>query len=395
MKFSLTAAWCACLALLVLPAAGCSVSGNGLGSRLDASDGPVRSSDAKLDMTLDAYTAQLEANPDRSPVPAEAGLADLAPKDVTDTSPDRAPPLDSPSPGRDLGSEDASPTGDAPVAFEVEIAPDAIPSLDGNDEPLPAEPDAPATIAVDGPALDSVPLDAAPVDTVPPDLARADLAPDLPIRVDLARPDLPPPDLAPLPTSDWVVDNTTSIAGYTPTVMGTPTVTPMDAGTALCFDGTSDGLLFATNPIQGMQQFTIETLVYPEIAGAAQPRILHLGGPGANDARLVIQMRPDGATSWHLLVGFFWGTLSTTIEDTTAIHPSNQWYWLAVTYDGQTARLYVNGVLEKSTALTFGPMAAGSMSLAARQTAANFFPGCIRDVEFFNTALPAAELHAP
>jgi hypothetical protein len=198
-----------------------------------------------------------------------------------------------------------------------------------------------------------------------------------------------------LPTSDWVVDNTTSIAGYTPTVMGTPTVTPMDAGTALCFDGTSDGLLFATNPIQGMQQFTIETLVYPEIAGAAQPRILHLGGPGANDARLVIQMRPDGATSWHLLVGFFWGTLSTTIEDTTAIHPSNQWYWLAVTYDGQTARLYVNGVLEKSTALTFGPMAAGSMSLAARQTAANFFPGCIRDVEFFNTALPAAELHAP
>ncbi len=346
-------------------------------------------------MTLDAYTAQLEANPDRSPVPAAAGLADLAPKDVTDTSPDRAPPLDSPSPGRDLGSEDASPTGDAPVAFEVEIAPDAIPSLDGNDEPLPAEPDAPATIAVDGPALDSVPLDAAPVDTVPPDLARADLAPDLPIRVDLARPDLPPPDLAPLPTSDWVVDNTTSIAGYTPTVMGTPTVTPMDAGTALCFDGTSDGLLFATNPIQGMQQFTIETLVYPEIAGAAQPRILHLGGPGANDARLVIQMRPDGATSWHLLVGFFWGTLSTTIEDTTAIHPSNQWYWLAVTYDGQTARVYVNGVLENSSTFTFNPMAAGSTSLGTRLNGQYYFPGCMRDVEFFNSALPASQLDKP
>jgi hypothetical protein len=40
-------------------------------------------------------------------------------------------------------------------------------------------------------------------------------------------------------------------------------------------------------------------------------------------------------------------------------------------------------------------MAAGSMSLAARQTEANFFPGCIREVEFFDSALAAAELHAP
>ncbi len=395
MKFSLTAACSACLVLLLLPAAGCSVSGNGLGSRLDASDGPVRPSDARLETTPDAYLAPSEANPDRSPVLAEAGLADLALKDVADTSPDRAPTPDIPSPGPDLVSQDSRPAGDAPVSFEVQVAPDAIPSLDGTDAPQPAEPDGPSTVPVDGPVLDSVRLDAAPLDTAPPDHAPADVAPDLPIRVDLARPDLPPPDLAPLPTSDWVVDNTTSIAGYTPTVMGTPTVTPMDAGTAVCFDGTTDGLLFATNPIQGMQQFTIQTLVYPEIAGTAQPRILHLGGSGANDARLVIQMRPDGATSWHLLVGFFWGTVSTTIEDTTAIHPSNQWYWLAVTYDGQTARQYVNGVLEDSMALTFGPMAAGSMSLATRQNGANYFPGCMRDVEFFNTALAAAQLHRP
>lgn len=395
MKFSLTAAWCACLALLLLPAAGCSVSGNGLGSRLDASDGRTKPADARPETTPDAAPASLEANPDRSPLPPEAGLADLAAKDVVDASPDRAPPLDSPSPGPDLVSQDSTPPADAPVAFEVQVAPDAIPSLDGVDAPQPAERDGPTTVPVDGPARDTAPPDAAPLDTAPPDLAPADVAPDLPIRVDLARPDLPPPDLAPLPTSDWVVDNTTSIAGHTPTVMGTPTVTPMDAGTAVCFDGTTDGLLFATNPIQGMQQFTIQTLVYPEIAGTPQPRILHLGGPGANDARLVIQMRPDGATSWHLLVGFFWGTVSTTIEDTASIHPSNQWYWLAVTYDGQTARVYVNGVLEDSMALTFGPMAAGSMSLAARQTAANFFPGCMRDVEFFNTALAAAQLHKP
>ena len=389
MKPCLPATWIACPVLLLLPAAGCSVSDDGLGSRFDGSDGRVQTSDARPAAALDAYAASLEANPDRSPLPSEAGLADLAPKDVTDTSPDRTPLLDVSGPGPDLVPQDSSPGGDAPVAFEVQIAPDA------RDAPLPAEPDGPASNPVDGPARDTAPLDATPLDSAPPDLARKDVALDQPLSVDLPTPDLPSPDLAPKPTSDWVVDNTTSIAGYVPTVMGTPTVTPMDAGTAVCFDGTTDGLLFATNPIQGMQQFTIQTLVYPEIAGTAQPRILHLGGPGANDVRLVIQMRPDGATSWHLLVGFYWNATNTTVEDTAAIHASNQWYWLAVTYDGLTARVYVNGVLENSIALTFGPMVAGSMSLAARQNGASCFPGCMRDLEFFNAPLVASQLHKP
>jgi len=96
-------------------------------------------------------------------------------------------------------------------------------------------------------------------------------------------------------------------------------------------------------------------------------------------------------------VSFSWNGILTNIEDTANTHPSGQWYWLALTYDGQTARVYVNGVLEKSAALTFGPMATASVFLATRQNgqAGQFFPGCMRDIEFFDTALPAAQLRSP
>jgi len=207
--------------------------------------------------------------------------------------------------------------------------------------------------------------------------------------------DLAPPDLAPQPTSNWVIDNTTSIGGFTPTVTGTPTVTAMDAGTAVCFDGTKDALFINTNPILGMQRFTVETLVYPELTGTSEPRLIHIGDAGNNSPRLVVQTRSDATGTWHLYVGFEWAGVTTNIEDTTFLHPSNQWYWLAVTYDGQTARVYVNGVLENSSDLAFGPMTAGTISLGARQSGQYYFPGCMRDVEFFNSALPASQLEKP
>ncbi len=212
---------------------------------------------------------------------------------------------------------------------------------------------------------------------------------------DLPTLDLPPPNLGPQPTTDWVVDSTTSIGGFTPTVMGSPTVTAMDAGTAVCFDGTRDGLLLDDNPIQGMQRFTIEALLYPALDGASQPRFIHIGGSPNNVPRLVMQMTSDASGNWHAAAVFYWGNTLTTVEDATSTHPSNQWYWVAVTYDGQTARLYVNGVLEDSANLTFGPMTTGSTSLATRQNGQYYFPGCMRDVEFFNRALPAGQLETP
>ena len=203
--------------------------------------------------------------------------------------------------------------------------------------------------------------------------------------------------MAPQPTVNWVVDNTTSIGGFTPTLMGAPTATTTDVGTAVCFDGTQDGMLLGTNPILGMQRFTIETLVFPEFPGTLEPRVIYIGDTNNNNPRLALQMRSDTSGTWHFYVSFYWAGVNTTLEGTTTSfpHPSNQWYWLAVTYDGQTARMYVNGVLEDSTNLTFGPMTTGSTTLGSRPSGQYYFPGCMRDVQFFNRALPASQLNKP
>ena len=189
-----------------------------------------------------------------------------------------------------------------------------------------------------------------------------------------------------------MVDNTTNIGGFTPTVMGAPTITSTDVGTAVCFDGGKDALQIASNPLAGLQTFTLQTLVYPAFTGTDDPRVIYIGGTGVNAPRVVVQMRSDISGTWHAYVTFFSAATTTTIEDTSNNHPSNQWYWLAVTYDGQTARVYVNGALENSSALTFDAMTSGSTSLGARLGGQYYFPGCMRDVEVFGRALPASQL---
>jgi hypothetical protein len=357
---------------------------------------------------LDTSPLLPETNPDTLLVASLDGAPDAAPANTPDATSDRALSPDVATPSPDLFLEDSAPVADAPVAFEVESIPDVLPTGDTSnagdvsdvsdvsdltDGPIAPQPDSPGVVQVDGPGLDTLAVDSTPLDLPPPDLAPADRAPDLSTIVDVPGLDQSPPDLGPQPTSNWVIDNTTNIGGFTTTVMGAPTVTAMDAGTAVCFDGALDGLLLGTNPIQGMQRFTIEALAFPEFTGTADTRLIQI--TDTNNLRLVMGLRSDPAGNWHALVTFTAGGPGTTIEDTNNLHPSNQWYWLTVTYDGQTARVYVNGVVENSRNLTFGPMTAGSLSLASRPNGPFNFPGCMRDVKFFANALPAAQLDKP
>jgi hypothetical protein len=397
MKGSLSAAWIFGPILLTLPAAGCNVSSKGLGNQFDAADGPKQRPEASPAAISDASALLPEVGSqtpsDGAAEAAPSAATDLAPSELPDASPDREPSVEAASTTVDLASRDTASAADVPFAYEVQILPDVPLAMDGTTDLPPPQVDSAdgsPTVSLDGPAIDT-----APDNSAPPDLAPADLARDLSVFPDLPAPDLAPADVAPQPTVNWVVDSTTSIGGFTPTVMGTPTVTAMDAGTAVCFDGTQDGLLLATNPLQGMQKFTIQTLVYPEFTGTDDPRLIHLGDSVGNTPRLVIQMRANVSGSWHVYVSFYRNNIPTNLEATTNNHASNQWYWLAVTYDGQTASVYVNGVLETSDTLTFGPMVAGSTSLGTRQNGQYYFPGCMREVEFFNSALPASQLSKP
>ena len=79
----------------------------------------------------------------------------------------------------------------------------------------------------------------------------------------------------------------------------------------------------------------------------------------------------------------------------------NVWYHVAGTYDGSTARIYVNGTLENSvekTGLvlpsTGGAIKIGQESAVEDPAGPEFFNGLIDEVELFNRALSAEEIAA-
>ncbi len=120
---------------------------------------------------------------------------------------------------------------------------------------------------------------------------------------------------------------------------------------------------------------------------------------GANQS--IVSKRNAGFTSGYDLrinnagrVEMSWmnGTLQT-ITSTVSI-PTNVWHNVAVTFDGTTARLYIDGVLNVSQALSTVPDTNESFLIAAAggTSTTSFFDGTIDEVRVFGTALSAAQL---
>src|SRR5262245_28114489 len=93
----------------------------------------------------------------------------------------------------------------------------------------------------------------------------------------------------------WVLDNTQSIGGQIPMVLGEPTV----ADGALCFDGMNDALIFEAHPLAGLSAFTVEVRFRPDSTGPAEQRFIHMQ-EGSTVNRALIETRIDADASWHL-----------------------------------------------------------------------------------------------
>lgn len=72
---------------------------------------------------------------------------------------------------------------------------------------------------------------------------------------------------------------------------------------------------------------------------------------------------------------------------------TGQWYHVAATWDGTTAKIYINGVLDASSSRT-GTIGTDTRSLyiGGRSGNTDFFDGMLRDVRIYNRPLTASEL---
>ena len=95
----------------------------------------------------------------------------------------------------------------------------------------------------------------------------------------------------------WQVDSLTSIAGHPVTVVGQPKVVEDAVGKAVEFNGASDGLFVDVNPVEGLQQFTVEVVFKPDADGPPEQRFLHFAGARRGQPRAVRDAHAAGAGS--------------------------------------------------------------------------------------------------
>ncbi len=187
---------------------------------------------------------------------------------------------------------------------------------------------------------------------------------------------------------------------------------------SLTFNGSSQYVSFGNAPELGLQTFTIETWFYRTAAGIGT-NTSSVGGGGLQGAiPLVSKGRGEGDYS-ELDMNYFLGIssdnkISADFEDMDSVNPdpnnhaivgtttisNNIWYHAAVTFDGATFSVYLDGNLEASVATTATPRydsqqhAGLATALNSSGTPEGFFAGRLDEARIWSVALSQSEIQA-
>jgi hypothetical protein len=167
------------------------------------------------------------------------------------------------------------------------------------------------------------------------------------------------------------------------------------AGSALLFDGVNDWVTVAdSSTLDLTTALTIEAWVNPALVNGWETLVLKERGVGdmayglyAADGTTA-QGGVDGPAGYANI-----GGVHRAVRQNAGL-ALGTWAHVAVTYDGATQRLYVNGALVASRAQT-GNMAVSASPLRIGGNAAwagEFFQGLIDDVRVYGRALSATEI---
>lgn len=225
----------------------------------------------------------------------------------------------------------------------------------------------------------------------------------------------------------WHVDSTETIGGFPCTVHGSPTVIDTPEGKAVEFSGNGDGIVLPTNPLEGMESFTVEVLFLPYSGGPHEQRFFHLQEDDEPGNRLLLETRNNGwkGGGWDAVPTDAWagdaclqsssangdGKGNLAIQFSAAephLHRVDNWYNFAVVVKGREMSHFINGAkgvgssggpagtgpeMESDHVLPqpWVPHGAGTTSLGMRINSVSHFKGAIRAVRITPSALTPAE----
>ncbi|MBN1559507.1 T9SS type A sorting domain-containing protein [candidate division KSB1 bacterium] len=175
------------------------------------------------------------------------------------------------------------------------------------------------------------------------------------------------------------------------------TTTPPPADYALSFDGLNDFVSVANHPsLNVSKKFTIEFWLKTDYPKQDYGRILE---KGSWDEYYMSFYNSTGKMCGALRVAFSGGTkMDTPIGPSQTIVIANKWYHFAATYDGSTAKLYVNGLLESSKTTTASPRSlAGDLIIGAVKRPGyleNHLKGILDELRIWNIERSSAEITA-
>ena len=164
-----------------------------------------------------------------------------------------------------------------------------------------------------------------------------------------------------------------------------PTFDSRDGG-SIVFDGVNDSINCDANSILNVgNNITVNTWFYVNSNSSYQP--------------IISKTLSNSTAGWELAnsSGVFRTTFRPSVTQINLIAGSlviGKWYMGTMTFDGTTARLYLNGVITGNTT-TGGPVTLNSsqpLQIGTRGIDANWYNGNISQASIYNRALSAQEV---
>ena len=172
------------------------------------------------------------------------------------------------------------------------------------------------------------------------------------------------------------------------TATGSPTFVAGKYGSALNLNGTNQYAMVPAGIMASVTNFTIAAWVYWNGGGAWQ-RIFDFG----NDTTQYMFLSPSSGSGTLRFAITTNGAGGEQILQTSPL-PVGQWQHVAVTHNGNTARLYTNGVFAVSGTVTIAPASFNPAlsNLGASQYADPLFNGRLDELFIYNYALSDTEI---